>query len=81
MELGVRGLWAGPTAAIFLLTFFYNMIIASIDWDDLLQKMDQRTQDELNHSLSPLSRSISEFGDDEEEEQTLKQRRVTTYLN
>jgi Na+-driven multidrug efflux pump len=39
---GIRGLWFGPTFAVTYNTVCYQILIAKIDWPDLIQKAKER---------------------------------------
>ena len=41
-EMGVRGLWWGPTLAVAYNTIWYNLIIFRIDWKDLIRGIKER---------------------------------------
>jgi phosphopantothenate synthetase len=44
--MGTRGLWIGPTAACAFLTITYNILIACIDWPDLIKEIRERRDKE-----------------------------------
>ena len=46
LDLGLRGLWIGPTIAVAYNTICYNIIIACIDWKELVRGIKQRELDE-----------------------------------
>ena len=46
-DMGLRGLWIGPTIAVAYNTVFYNIIIACIDWPALVKDIKQRERDEM----------------------------------
>ena len=60
LNLGVQGLWIGPTISVILITIFYQLIISSIDWRELFQEMDRRNQDEYSTGPSSFDSSILE---------------------
>ena len=44
--MGTRGLWIGPTAACALLTITYNILIACINWPELIMEIRERRDNE-----------------------------------
>eukprot|EP00353_Schmidingerella_taraikaensis_P007189 CAMPEP_0185580444 /NCGR_PEP_ID=MMETSP0434-20130131/16533_1 /TAXON_ID=626734 ORGANISM="Favella taraikaensis, Strain Fe Narragansett Bay" /NCGR_SAMPLE_ID=MMETSP0434 /ASSEMBLY_ACC=CAM_ASM_000379 /LENGTH=138 /DNA_ID=CAMNT_0028198711 /DNA_START=1004 /DNA_END=1420 /DNA_ORIENTATION=+ len=45
-DMGLRGLWVGPTVAVAYNTICYNLIIARIDWVSLIKDMKLREKKE-----------------------------------
>ena len=45
-EQGIRGLWWGPTLATLFNTLAYNIIIACINWPQLIQGVIEREERE-----------------------------------
>ena len=43
-EMGIRGIWIGPSFAVAFLTLTYNLIIAKIDWKQLIEAIEERTR-------------------------------------
>ncbi len=44
--MGCRGLWWGPTVAVFFNTFWYNVIILRMDWPKLIKEIQMRREAE-----------------------------------
>ena len=44
--MSLRGLWIGPTIAVAYNTVMYNIIIACIDWKELVRGIKQREVEE-----------------------------------
>ena len=42
--MGIRGIWIGPSFAVAFLTLTYNLIIAKIDWKQLIEAIEERTR-------------------------------------
>lgn len=41
-DMGIPGLWYGPTVACFYLTITYNIYIACINWQKLFVEIEER---------------------------------------
>ena len=46
LEMGIAGIWIGPTFAAAFLSITYNMMIASVDWRELINTIEERTRQE-----------------------------------
>ena len=46
LDYGIRGLWYGPTFAVTYNTFWYNILIARIDWQELIAQTQERRNKE-----------------------------------
>ncbi len=67
--MGTRGLWIGPTAACAFLTITYNILIACIDWPDLIKEIRERRdkeKEEQNRILqeAKTAKLENDFSDD-----------------
>ena len=67
--MGTRGLWIGPTAACAFLTITYNILIACIDWPDLIKEIRERRdkdKEDQNRILqeSKTAKLENDFSDD-----------------
>lgn len=52
-EMGVFGLWIGPTVACAYLTVMYNVLIACIDWNKVFAEIrEKETMKELKEKKS-----------------------------
>ena len=59
MEMSIKGIWVGPTFAVAFLSLAYNLMIASIDWRELIYEIEERTRIE-NEVKEKLKRELAE---------------------
>ena len=43
-EMGTKGLWIGPTAACVFLTITNNILIACINWPEIIKEVRERRE-------------------------------------
>ena len=47
-DMGVKGVWIGPTAACTYLSLMYNVLIMCINWPALFAELKERRETEDN---------------------------------
>ena len=59
-EMGVFGLWIGPTVACAYLTVMYNVLIACIDWNKVFTEIRSRRDNERIEREKILMKEVEE---------------------
>ena len=62
LDMGIPGLWYGPTLACFYLTLSYNIYIGCIDWDKLFVEIEERRVTENEERDRLLRESLEAQG-------------------